>query len=111
MPIPKASFAREQMDDPRLGRMQEELISLRTIVAACPFIKGTPVTVTLTVGDNRVIHRLGRAPSGPPFVLTAAHNKAPIHTDIFPSTTPASDPTNAMNLTATVAADVTLWFF
>ncbi len=73
-------------------------------------MQGRSVTVDLVAGVNRVVHRLGREIAGL-WVLVAIKDKSLIHTDVFPSVTPATDPQNAVNLTATVAATVTLWFF
>ena len=103
--VPKASYAREATD-PAAGRVQQELIQLRTLFANCPFINGVRVPdVALTTSATRVTHKLGRKPAG--FLVLSVSPDACVGL----SASQNADQANAVTMEASASATFTLWFF
>lgn len=108
MPVPKASYAREQTGDPKLDRMQAELGRLRAILARCPFVDGALVeNVDLTTSTTLVPHRLGRTPKGFLVVGAASSFAGAV---AFAGTQP-EDTRMVVNMTASTVLTVSLWFW
>lgn len=108
MPIEKASFPREHTGDPKIDRIQAELVRLRGILARCPFIDGSLVEdVPVTTSPTTVAHKLGREPKG---VILVSGSSSFAGAVIFGPTQP-SDPTRLASVVASSSLTASLWFW